>query len=171
MNYNRVLNPILVLFLMMFVAIPTSFGQVEEKEKKERNNTDIAKLIESKNFVFVAQNVFPTGGRNINLTTIYEVKLSTDTVVTDLPYFGRAFVAPMNPSDGGIRFTSTKFDLDIKERKKGGWDIIIIPKDTRDVRQMYLTVSTKGYGTLQVVSNNRQNIRFSGYIASTSRLK
>jgi hypothetical protein len=96
------------------------------------------------------------------------VRLSADTVVTDLPYFGRAFVAPMNPSEGGIHFTSTQFTYTIDERKKGGWDITILPKDAKDVRQMFLTVSREGYATLRVSSNNRQNIGFSGYITSKS---
>lgn len=81
-----------------------------------------------------------------------------------MPYFGRAFVAPMNPSEGGIRFTSTDFNYTVKDRKKGGWDIAILPKDAKDVRQMLLSVTESGYGSLQVISNNRQQISYNGYL-------
>jgi hypothetical protein len=71
--------------------------------------------------VFVAQNVYPATGRNINLTTTYVIRLAADTVIADLPYFGRAYVAPMNPSDGGIHFTSTKFSYTTKEKRWLGY--------------------------------------------------
>jgi hypothetical protein len=82
----------------------------------------------------------------------------------DVPYFGRAYTAPMDPTKGGIQFTSTKFEYKETKRKKGGWEILIKPKDTQDVSQMVLTVSETGFASLQVISNNRQPISFSGYV-------
>jgi hypothetical protein len=86
-----------------------------------------------------------------------------DSIVTYLPYFGRAYVAPVDPTEGGIKFTSTNFSYTAKQ-KKDGWEITILPKDTRDVKQMYLSVSTKGYAKLQVISNNRESISYNGYV-------
>ena len=38
------------------------------------------------------------------------------------------------------------------------------PKNDNDVRELYLTAFTNGNASLQVTSNNRQNISFNGYI-------
>ena len=84
----------------------------------------------------------------INLTSLYDVRFAGDTLMSDLPYFGRAFVAPINPTESALRFTSTEYNYNIKERKKGGWDITIIPNSAKDVRQMFLTVTEKGYATM-----------------------
>jgi hypothetical protein len=70
----------------------------------------------------------------------------------------------MNPTEGGIKFTSTANSYNVKDRKKGGWDITIVPSDTKDVRQMFLSVSEDGYANLNVISNNRQAIRFDGIV-------
>ncbi|GEO07672.1 DUF4251 domain-containing protein [Segetibacter aerophilus] len=169
MKLNISLNRFFLLFAASLLSLQFAFAQESKKDKKEEKIAEIESLVQSKDFVFIAQNAYPATGRNINLTTTYAVRLSSDTVVTDLPYFGRAYVAPMNPSEGGIHFTSTKFSYITKERKKGGWDITILPNDTKDVRQMFLTVSQDGYATLQVLSNNRQNISFNGYITSKSK--
>ena len=146
-------------------------AQNSKDDKKHEQSAEIGKLIQSKNFVFVAQYALPLGGRSVNLTSLYDVKLSGDTITSDLPFYGRAFVAPINPSDGGIHFTSTKFDYTINEKKKGGWNITIEPKDTKDVRQMFLSVSENGYASLQVTSNNRQAINYTGYVTAKNKVR
>ena len=162
-------NKAIVIILLALAGFKTTFGQEVNENKNLKKFSQIQDFINSKNYVFVAQTALPIGGRAINLTSPYEVRVSGDTVASDLPYFGRAFVAPINPSDGGIHFTSTNFNYKVKGRKKGGWDIAILPKDSKDVRQMLLTVSESGYGTLQVVSNNRQQISYNGYVKERKR--
>ena len=147
----------LISFALLIISV-TVFSQ-------EKDSKVLKELVETKHFVFTAQTVLPLGGAMRQLTSEYDVKLSGDSLITYLPYFGRAY-GPINPGDdGGIKFTSTKFDYNTKARKKGGWDITITPKDNRDVRQLNFTISTSGYATLQVSSNNRQSISYNGYIS------
>lgn len=138
-----------------------AFAQTTEK-------LSVQNLINSKNFVFKAQNVRPLSGGARQLTTGYDIRLFGDSIVAYLPYFGRAYVANLN-GEGGIKFTSTQFDYKIVNRKKGLWDVDIKPKDTRDVRQLYFTISEDGYATLQVTSENRQAISYYGYIAGIKK--
>jgi hypothetical protein len=170
MRLNRFLNKASLLIIASILTFTIGINaQKSGNDKKEQKSAEISSLIQSKNFVFVAQYALPLGGRSINLTSRYDVRLSKDTVVSDLPFYGRAFVAPMDPSEGGIRFTSTQFDYNVSEKKKGGWDITVLPKDTKDVRQMFLSVSENGYASLQVTSNNRQSINYTGYITSSNK--
>ena len=161
-----------MLFVASFIFFQMkSKAQETKTEKKEEKTAAIADLIKSKNFVFVAQYASPLGGQAINLTSVYDVKLSTDTIISELPYFGRAYIAPLNPSEGGINFRSTKFTYTVNPKKKSGWDITILPEDTQDARQMFLSVSKSGYASLMVESNNRQAINFSGYIISKDKFR
>lgn len=171
MKYYKMLNKAFVLLIALLLSVQLTNAQESKKDKKEEKTEAIRNLIQSKNFVFVAQNAYPLGGRNINLTSVYDVRLSADTVVSDLPYYGRAYVAPINPTEGGIKFTSTQFTYSINEKKKGGWDVSIIPKDAREVREMQLSVSESGYANLRVTSNNRQMISFTGYVVSKSKFR
>jgi hypothetical protein len=82
-----------------------------------------------------------------------------------------AYSAPIDPSQGGIKFTSTKFEYIKQPGKKDGWDITIIPKDASDVQKLYLHVTSKGYATLQVTSTNRQPISFNGIIEENNQPK
>lgn len=155
----------------LFSLVTNSNAQDVKSNKKDQKEAEIRNLVQSKQFVFVAQSAAPLGRRTLNLTSIYDLRLSPDTLVAELPYFGRAYVAPIDPTQGGINFTSTNFAYTINDRKKGGWDITLLPKDAQDVRQMFLTVSQDGYATLQVTSNNRQPINFNGYVTSKEKFK
>ena len=146
------------LFLIMAI---TCCGQLFAQDNKKDK---IKNLVATQSYVFKAQTALPMSGRTRQLTSEYEVKVAKDSVITWLPYFGRAYTAPLDPSKGGIQFTSRKFDYTVNNGKKGGWNIQISPKDADDVRQMVLMLSEDGYGTLQVTSNNRQPIMFNGYI-------
>jgi len=119
--------------------------------------------IAEKNFIFRAQTALPAGGQAVNLTSEYDLRIKGDSVIGFLPYFGRAFTASYN-EEGGIRFTSTANEFSVQQKKKGGWEINVLPKGANDVRQLYLSVSPEGYSTLQVMLVNRQPISFQGII-------
>ena len=149
----------LLKILFLLVALP-SLGIAYTQESEQPS---LQKMLTSKHFVFKAQTVLPLRGSTRNLTSDYDLKLSGDSLVSYLPYFGRAYFAPLDPTENGLQFTSTDFTYNVQKKKKG-WDITILPKDTRDVRQMFLSVSNSGYARLQVTSNSRDGIAFNGYI-------
>jgi hypothetical protein len=151
------------LFLVGIALLCTAFAHAQDLDKSTLQN-----FIQSKQFVFKAQTVLPMTGAARQLTSDYDVRFNGNSITAYLPYFGRAYSAGYGEG-GGIDFTSTKFDYSVKQRKKGGWDITISPKDAKDVREMNFTVSEKGYATLQVSSDNRQPISFMGYIVESSK--
>jgi hypothetical protein len=127
--------------------------------------TAIQRMIEERKFVFVANTAVPLRGMIIQqLNYPYDLRFSGDSLIAELPYFGRAFVAPMHPAEGGIRFISTENEYTVQQRKKGGWDISVKPSGRTDVRQMNLTVFVNGRASLRVTNNNRDPITFHGYI-------
>lgn len=146
-----------------FVVLVTIFSSAHSYSQT-LGKAELQDMINSKNFVFTAQSVFPMTGGSRQLTSRYDVRIVGDSVVADLPYFGRAYSATYG-EPGGINFTSTKSTYKVKQRKKGGWDISIKPKDGKDVRELNFTISENGYTNLQVNSNNRQPISFSGYLS------
>lgn len=160
---NKVLNGMLCLVIMLTCSTHI-FAQNDKKEA-------VKEMIDARSYAFKAQSALPMGGRTRQLTTDYDVKVAKDSVVVFLPYFGRAYTAPLDPSKGGIQFKSKDFEYTINNKRKGGWDILIKPKDAGDVRQLSLMVSEDGYGSLQVISNNRQPIIFNGYVTARGQRK
>lgn len=144
------------LVTLITVAL-TSIMQAQDKP-------NVANLIQSKQFVFVAETVNPMAGRTRTLTSMYDLRVTGDTVIADLPYFGRAYSTTYNMSGGGIEFESTDFSYVVTQKKKSRYVITINPKDASDVRELTLTVFENGRADLRVNSDNRQSIGFSGYV-------
>jgi hypothetical protein len=155
------------LFLLLAVTAGCNvmaYAQDGTKSKKADKAALIQNIVEAQNYVFRAQMALPMSGRSRQLTSEYNLQVGRDTVVAYLPYFGRAYSAPIGNTDGGINFLSKDFDYQKNERKKGGWEIVIKPRDYKEVQQMTLSISTDGYASLQVTSTNRQPISFNGYV-------
>jgi hypothetical protein len=130
---------------------------------QETNTALLKTILNNKQFVFKAQSAWPLQGTVIQLTSGYDMKVLQDSINTYLPYFGRAYSSSYG-SEGGINFTSKKFDYKLKEKQKGGWEITIKPVDAKDVTEMSYSVSANGYATLQVICNTRQAISYYGVI-------
>jgi hypothetical protein len=153
---NIQLKKYLVAAALLVFSIQGSFAQ-------QYDRSSIKELVQSKNFVFSAQSASPMRGGIRQLSSVYDIQFLGDTVVSYLPYFGRAYTAPVSADDAGIQFTSTNFTYNTVE-KDNGWEVTIMPKDTRNVRKMYLSISEDGYASLQVLSNHRESISFRGYL-------
>ncbi|MDF2192329.1 DUF4251 domain-containing protein [Paraflavitalea sp. CAU 1676] len=156
------------MMIMVMVVSAGAFTSVKAQDtkadKKAEKAAQVKAMVESQRYVFKPQSANPMRGRTVQLTSEYTVKVSKDTIISDLPYFGRSYTAPIDPSKGGIQFNSTKFDYKLEEVKKG-WQVTIKPGDVSDVQQFFLTIFTNGSATLQVTSTNRTPISFNGSVS------
>lgn len=162
------MKKISILFILLSFTLGniTMYSQEKKsrKERKEEQVEKIKKLVESQNYTFYAQRALPMSGRSINLTSTYDLRVSREKVSAYLPYFGRAYVAPMDPREGGIHFDTEEFDYRPEQAKKGGWTVHITPKNIQKNYNLILNISSNGSATLSVNDPNRQTINFNGYI-------
>lgn len=145
------------------------------------------KIVEAKNYIFVATTAIPLNSADINSVmskmsgpatagTInltggnYDLKITADSIVAYLPFYGRAYSAPYgNSNEGGYKFTSKKFKYESKKGKKKGWDIALQTNDVKDNVRMNLNISESGYATLSVTSVNKQSITYNGYLSEIEK--
>jgi len=150
-------------YIIIILLFTLTLACSQQKQVHE-SGSDIAHLIEVQNYIFRVRTILPTGGRAIQATTQYDVRVSKDSLVSYLPYFGRAYSAPIGTGDAGLQFTSTDFAYISEPRKKGGWLIRIKPNDNRDIQQMFLTVAESGSASLQVKNTKPPPTSYNGNI-------
>lgn len=163
-HIQALLKPPFIFLFATFCCIHSAKAQDSKKSKDSAKATATKPLVESKQFIFNVESVTPMKGGTRNLSPGYSLKIKQDTIVSELPYFGRAYQASLSSTEGGIKFTSIDFDYTVKDRKKGGWDITIKPKDAGSVQELTLTVFDNANANLNVTANDRQPISFRGYI-------
>ncbi|WP_158992659.1 DUF4251 domain-containing protein [Mucilaginibacter sp. L196] len=152
-------------FLLMLMIVNANAQQTAKQIKAQEKAASIKHKINAQKYTFIAQYAQPLRGGQKYLTSDYDLRVKRDSIIAWLPYFGRAYMdVPYNSTDDGIKFTSTKFDYKIVEKKKGGWTITIVLNDVRRSQKLFLDVFTNGSATLQVASNSRDAITFQGYI-------
>jgi len=171
MRTFRRFKSILLLLIVIGSCLHLSYGQDEKKERQASETALIKNLIDSQDFDFVAQSVLPARGAIRQLSSLYDIAISKDSVVSYLPYFGRAYTVPYNSTEGGFKFTSTKFEYSASPTKKNGWDILIKPKDYNEVQELSFRIFNNGYASLRIVSLNREPISFQGYITERKQKK
>jgi len=153
-----------MLSLIILLISETTFAQDSTSSK-----STVKDWVSEKNFVFTPQSASPMRGRTVHLNSYFDCRVSKDTLVSNLPYYGRSYSASINPSENGLNFTSNSFDYSVSPRKKGGWEVSIKPKDANDVREMNFTIFENGSATLYVSSNNRESISFNGSVSQNKK--
>lgn len=147
-------------FLLLPAILFATFAMAQTDDK-----VPVKEMMETKNFIFKAQTISPASARFRNLTGDYTFTVRPDSIIADLPFFGRAYSAPINPAEGGIKFTSTQFDYKTTNRKNK-WEIDIQTRDVNGNYQLFLTVFDNGRASLRTSSTNRQTVVFDGYVVS-----
>lgn len=132
---------------------------------KQESIAQMAEKIESGRYTFIPTTAIPMAGKSINLSYSFSLKISKDTISAYLPYYGRAYSAPMSSEEAGINFTSTDFlNLSVFDEKKKTNNVTINIKDNRRKYKLSLQIGENGYATLNVQDNDRQAISFNGRV-------
>ncbi len=98
-----------ILLLLVYTALSSPlYAQSAKADKQAEKAAVIRNLVDSQNYVFLAQSAMPMSGPVRQLTSDYDLSVTKSKVVSYLPYFGRAYAAPIDPSHSGIQFTYRK---------------------------------------------------------------
>lgn len=153
--------------LVLFITLGTS-AQTSNQDKKNDQYNQLKALIMSRHYTFNAETATAMGGTSRHLTSLYTLTIAGDTLNANLPYYGVAYSASPGDTNGAIVFNTTSFSYEEEDTKKGGWFIVITPKDQKNASKMQLSISSGGYCTVQVTSNYRQLISYYGSIGPNS---
>jgi len=101
--------------------------------------------------------------KQISLTSDYDIRVKNDSAFAFLPYYGVAHVAPMNSSEGGIKFAELMTNYVIQpNKKKDGWVISFKVNAKEYHYQIYMNIFNNGNSTVTVNSYERDAITFYG---------
>lgn len=145
------------LVVLIFTSACSSLKTAPEKV------SEITNKIDNKDFTIRFNYANPIQMQQIALTSEYTLTIKGDSVIAFLPYYGVAYVAPFNSSEGGIKFASNMLNYSKSLNKKGdGWDIRFKINSSAYHYNLFLSVYQNGNSTLQVNSYERDPISFYG---------
>lgn len=152
---------------ILAALILISGGQIlsaqSKKEKNEQKAKDIKEMVEEQRFTIDVDRALPMSGSSINLTSPYSLEMRGDSVISYLPYYGRAYSLPYGGGDG-MRFTKTVNDYRCAFNKKGTAEIKFTARTDDDTYRFDIRVYPNGSSSIQVLPTNKQTISYDGEI-------
>jgi hypothetical protein len=151
------------IFISLFLGL-AGFQSDTKKEKKARQQLEMAKLINSGRFRFVARSANSELGYFNSLTSNYDLVVDSLQIKAFLPYYGRAFQVPYG-GDGGVKFDikAEKITREWNERKKL-YHFKAQLTDSQDSYSIFLTAGLNGFADVKINFSNRSWIAYNGII-------
>jgi len=161
MKTGRFLGIIICLILCM--GSVTAVAQSKQSKKQEKENA-IKKLVESGNYTIDVTIANPQRGKSIMLTSPYSLEVRNDSVISHLPFYGRAYSIPYGGGDGLI----FKAPLDeynaVYNDKKKRLQVKMKAKTSEDTFEFNFDIYYNGSSRINVNMQNRESISYSGEI-------
>jgi len=155
----------LALFsLVIILSGCSASSSTAKKEQKAADFERTAALIESGSYQFIIRSASPSGGRTIQISSLYTMKTIDGNYEAYLPYFGRAYSASYG-EEGGISFNGEPEELKIT-RNENKYKISV-SFNIRNASERYsvsLDVGASGFGSLVINSQKKQSISYSGQV-------
>jgi len=162
---------VLVTFAMALAGCGASTSSTENgpatsrQEKNEAEFEKFASLIESGSYQYTVRTATPTGGKTMQITSVYTLEAKDGVYEAHLPFFGRAYSASYGGGNGGIDFKGEPENLTLSRNEKRS--AILVSFDIMGDNDQYnisLEIGSSGYGSLRINSRKRASISYYGQV-------
>lgn len=155
----------LVGFLgIALLCVGQSLFAQSKQDRKEQKEKAVKEIVDSDRIKIDVDRAVPMAGRSVNLTSPYSLEMHGDSILSFLPYFGRAYAAPYGGGEG-LTFKEVATEKEQTSKKKGRSEIKFRVKTQEDVYTFRMEVYPNGSATINVTPVNKQAITFYGDVA------
>ena len=151
------------LGIVLFCAGQSLFAQ-SKQERKEQKERVVREIVDSGRIKIDVDRAVPMAGRSVNLSCPNSLEIHGDSILSYLPYFGRAYSAPYGGGEG-LTFKEVATEKEQTSEKKGSSEIKFRVKTKEDVYMFRVEVYPNGSVTINVTPVNKQAITFYGDVA------
>jgi hypothetical protein len=109
------MKKLIAIFLFASVLVTSGYCKSDKKEKKAKQQLEMAQLIHNGRFRFVPKSASSSIGNINTIRTGYEMIFDSLNIKANLPYYGRSY-ASLYQFTGGVKFDYTA-KRGMRERK------------------------------------------------------
>ncbi|MDR0795807.1 MAG: DUF4251 domain-containing protein [Tannerella sp.] len=150
------LTAVIAMVMLGFASCSTT-NAVAKSEMAQTIKTQI----EERHYKIEVARMFPMSGGARSLTSSYSLAINGDSIQSHLPYFGKAYSIPYGGGQGLV-FEAPATDYTLNFNPKGTAEIKLLARSQDDTFRYHILISEDGNASIQVTSNNRQPIGYSG---------
>ena len=153
--------PLLAVVLTVSACGILSSETREERVAREAKEARMVRQgVETGNFTINIDRMYPLRGTSKTVTN-YSVKVKDGVLYSHLPFIGQAWRVPYGGGHA-LNFDAPIVNYTVTQPRTDGYEIRIYVKTDEDEHLYRLTVFDNGRASLDVQSQNRDRISFSG---------
>lgn len=154
---------IIVIFGVLLLVACSSLTPAEKAERQAKLALAVEKALAERHYKVGIVMMYPNRGKTVNISPDFSLEVKGDTLVSYLPYFGRAYNIPYGGGKG-LNFTAPIAEYHSEKGRKGATLVKIKVKNEEDVYTFLLEIYDNGSTTIDMMSHERESIRYSGEI-------
>lgn len=124
----------------------------------------LRKEVNTNNFAFVIDHCSSARFGDVYLHNGEELRIKNDSIYANLPFFGIAHTAPIDPLTGGITFSQKINNLLIKEIPMKGWRVELNVQNTPFSYRFRIEIAPDGKSVISVTSPDRSAMTYYGEV-------
>jgi hypothetical protein len=148
---------------LLFTACASNRMTRQEKAAKQALLAqEIINALNDRHYQIDVHNATPDGwGHIIHLTSLYSVTVSGDSIISYLPFFGRAYSVPYG-GGSGLNFKGVIHRYEATVTRKGEHIIYMDVESEEDTYRYIISLFENGRASISVTPRRRSHISFDG---------
>lgn len=151
------------LVISVFLLAVSAFCQTRA-ERKAAEEAAVMEMVNDTTYIINVTSALPMGWKTVQLSSYYSLEVAKDTVISCLPYFGRAYSVPYGGGKGLV-FDGVAKDYKVTDGKDGSKEIGFTVTNEEDSYTFNLSVYPGGSAHINVSSGKRQPISYTGRVS------
>ena len=154
---------LITLFIMLLLSGTLVSCATSEERAAQQAETALAveKALADRHYRIIIQRMNPRRSSMVSLSYGYSLEVKGDTLVSYLPYYGRAFNVPYGGGKG-LNFTERIRSYQSWRLKKGGTHVELVVNNDEDTYLYMLDVFDNGRALLELQMQEREGISYDG---------
>ena len=133
---------------------------LSKAEMKRLQAEKVRQALYDRHFTINVTSAHPTSFPPVNLTSPYSLEVRGDSIISYLPYYGRAYSVPYGGGKA-LNFSGKMSGFDLSRTKKE-YNIKLAIENDEDKYLYYIDVFDNGHASILVAPQNRTDILFYG---------
>ena len=159
-NLNNMIRTLFISFLtLLLVACATAADRAAQQTEMARA---VNAAVADRHYKITITQAYPQRGGSVNVSRDFFLEVKGDTLVSYLPFFGRAYRSLYGGTEKGLNFTETIRTYEQLKSKAGVLRFRMRVKNEEDSYVFTVEISAGGRASIRVQAMERDDMRFDG---------
>ena len=151
----------LIALFAVAVAACSSLTSAERAERDARTAQAVEKALTKRHYRVEISMMNPRRGRAVHVSPDFSLEVKGDTLVSYLPYFGRAYSVPYGGGKG-LNFTAPIREYHTSKGRNGATLVRMKAINEEDVYSFRLEIFPNGSTSIDLTARERESINYNG---------